>query len=131
MKVLIELPDVITDADGNLYEATGEFRKPKKSEHYFSVYSNVCVANFDFSSESHIILRRKWTWPEWLKGWGIAMDVNGSCFVFAKRPERNTYTWQPQDDSSFFRWCPEMLGPPPVITDWTQPVLNPNYKGDA
>ena len=130
MKVLIELPDVIRDKSGNEYEATGERRPPKTHDTFLGVDCVAHVAAFDFR-DNHIILRRKWTWPTWLEGWGIAMDANGSCFAFAKRPERSTYTWQPQYDGAFFRWCPKLLGPPPPITDWTQPILNPNYKGDA
>lgn len=129
MKYLIELPDVIKDEDGNEYEPTGEFRKPKKGEHFFSVYSTVCVAIYDFSSESHIILRRKWMWPTWLKGWGIAMDANGRIYVFAEKPIREIVTWQPIN-GGFVQWVPEVLGPPPPITDWTKPILNPNYKSE-
>jgi len=130
MKVLIDLPDVIRDADGNEYEATGEYRAPNKGDWHLWGRTTPSIACRDMVGD-YIILRRKWTWPAWLKGWGIAMDANGTCYAFATKPELSIYTWHPDEDGAFFRWYPEMLGPPPPITDWTQPVLNPNYKGDV
>jgi hypothetical protein len=123
----INLPDEIKDADGVLYEPTGEWRPAKKGEAVVNSYGNVDIASFDFSG-SHIILRPKWQWPAWLKGWGFAMDKGGGIYFHVNKPRQTEFDWDSGDQIFCADDFPSIGIPVPSITDWTQPVVNPNWK---
>lgn len=126
---LIKFETPIVYVDGNQYEPV-EFRIPKKGEHFIRDDGVVWIGTCDHY-QPRIILRRKWTWPEWLGGWGFAMDKNGEVFWYgAKATKGDTIEWvgcasMPVDRIA--KLCPTFT--PPTITDWTKPVLNPNWKG--
>lgn len=129
MKYLIDLPDVIKDADGNEYESTGEFRRTTGPDEWLLNINGV-AERWSLARPSdgrYIILRRKWTWPTSLKGWGIAKDEGGDIYVYSAPAEMDDGIWFSTNEV-FLEWIEEILGPPPTITDWTQPILNPNYK---
>ena len=91
MKFLIELPDVIKDVAGNEYEPTGEYRVA--SNEWVLVDGVAVNTRGIFNPNRYVILRRKWTWPAWLKGCGITMDEDGSVFLHPEEPERHVQTW--------------------------------------
>lgn len=112
------------------YEATGEFRFPRKGESHLEWpdMNNIMVAGLDYVHKRHIILRKKWQWPEWLKLPYIAMDHNGEWFAFSEKPTKYDTDW----DGGLFA-CPLSAKyfdfTPPECTDWTQSLLkNPNAK---
>jgi len=130
MKHLVELPDVIKDAAGNEYEPTGEYRVA--SNEWILVDGVAVNTRAICNLNKYVILRHKWTWPAWLKGWGIAMDKNGRSFVYAEKVQQGSGGW---DNGGNFISIVALLNftdfTPPVITDWTIPVLNPNWKGGS
>ena len=132
MKVLIDLPDVIKDADGNEYEATGERRPPKRGE-YLLWDRGVALAAMNDMQGDYIILRRKWTWPSWLGGWGFASESSGRVRWYQCRPDIQpgvcAYSGVAMSIADLQKISPTFT--PPVITDWTKPILNPYYKGNA
>jgi hypothetical protein len=112
------------------YEATGECRCPCIGEYYLSQDSAI-LAGFTFSAEKHIILRKKYVWPEWLKGWGFVRLKNRDVVELLIDPGiLNCDGWDIK--------CPrryvvadtlKLMGVPvPDITEWDRPVLNPNYS---
>ncbi len=140
MKYQIELPDEIKDSHGQVYEPTGEHRRPRTGEYFLVNHVQRDPSEADewaakrAINDDHAIarpiLRPKWTWPSWLGGWGIAKDERGSAYWYEKPAScgksqwSNTGTYQPVTQL-------QLLAPtftPPVISDWTKPVLNPNWK---
>lgn len=131
----IHLDETKLIKDGKQYEPTGEFRKPIAGEVMLTAKGpEKAVHNQMFSK---IILRETWTWPSWLKGWGIAMDSDGSIWLHEHEPvyEADTGEWIPGkvasaiglDDDGVFRWwlTDHSMSAPPVTRD--KPILNPNY----
>jgi hypothetical protein len=134
MKYEIELPDVLK-LDGVKYEPTGEFREPKHKEVFINVLGEVEEANHSFSGDKRIILRPVWTWPEELKGWGIVKSKDSKeLFWFEACPVRDSVCWVPAWKTESVRLavlCEAIGFTPPVITDWTKPIVNPNWKGEV
>jgi hypothetical protein len=120
----INLPDEIKDADGVLYEPTGEWRCPKRGERFLESDGTANNAVGDFRYVNAIILRPKWHWPAWLKAKCIAMDENGCIWAYRDMPTRASQMWI--GGGNTVRWHEALLGPAPPITDWQTPIINPN-----
>lgn len=142
MKYEIELPDEIKDEVGTMYEPTGEYRKPRPGDffaanHYTSNDIEVKSCLRDNHAIARIILRPKWTWPSWLGGWGFTKG-RGGYICWTSEPvvkNSNEGVWQRYGDCEIVPAdALKLIYPgfiPPVITDWTKPVLNPNWNKDA
>lgn len=133
VKYQIELPDEIRDAAGNRYEPTGEWRRPKKGEWLLNIVGCAEKAAYDFEIHYYPILRPIWQWPDWLGGWGIASDIKGELYWYQK-PARSVFnTWLSDSGPACSVDVIAAIHPsfvPPTITDWTQPVINPKWKGE-
>ncbi len=127
----ITLPELVLD--GVRYEPTGEYREPLKGEWLLNDSRRVQVAHENWFCSRHI-LRPIWTWPEWLKGWGIVKNGEGGLLVLCQSPVSIR-----SPSSKLWDFCnvrAETLGTfeihcdftPPVITDWTKPIINPRWK---
>ena len=75
------------------WEPTGEFRVPKKDDHYYIRGGRVETAYDDFKTDSHLIIRGKWKWPEWLTAEWIAMDERGVWFAYLNEPSHGVNSW--------------------------------------
>jgi len=53
-KVTVDMPDL---PDG--WEYTGEYRLPKKGDHYFTAFRGVSKASFSFKNDNQLIVKRK------------------------------------------------------------------------
>lgn len=132
MKVEIELPDELKDKNGNLYEPTGEYRVLKAEE--FRLNSlGIVVESFGQGGNPQIVLQPKWIWPRGLAGWGIAVDKNvNNLYWYEVEPKKLNDYWR-NTTSKFLYIDSDIKAMIPAlaylaITDWTKPVLNPNYK---
>lgn len=135
MQTQITITIELSEADAAKYEATGEFRKPLGGEYYF--WDDGKIYQKSHSREAikeAFIFRPKpepYKWPEWLKGWGFAMDKGGKIYWYEDEPSMGNGKWNEKESEvcevGFFA----TLGIPiPTITDWTKPVINPNWKGE-
>lgn len=112
------------------YEATGEFRVPKKGEHFIASINGFgdrfYLATYDYDDGiNRIILRPVWKWPEFVKpGTWLAMDKNGNWVFYETQPQIESIgvqtEWLPKGCAfvlagafkSFFNFTP------PPCTDW-------------
>lgn len=124
----IKLPRLVRD--GVEYEPTGECRSPRNGEWYLQPGWSPFQASFDYTdTDTYPILRPVWKWPEWLQGWGFAMDDCGNVYWFENEPIRGATMWNNNHGITIQSNAFDVLGiPVPEITDWRVPVLNPNYK---
>lgn len=132
MKLTIDIPDVVCDREGNRYEPTGDFRLPVTGDKFFMHGDHVGHATGDYTSLPCIILRPVWTWPDALKGWGIAADRDGQLWWHEKEAILDESEWDSDGEIFYIEPAATMLGfTPPTIHDWTKPILNPRWKGSA
>ena len=113
------------------------FREPLKGESYLSSGatrgSSIREAGQNFCdmggpTESYLIVRRRWKWPEWLTAEWIAMDANGNWVGYATEPDMGAVSWNSGGESFFVSPRLTVFGPPPR-TDWKQSKRrNPNAK---
>ena len=125
----IMLPRLVRD--GVEYEPAGEFRVPLDREYWLNACGEVSRNVNSNSVLPHAILRPAWKWPEWLGGWGFAMDKDGLIYWHEHEPRQRHSDWGMQDGRMFAASDIVLTHPSfyvPTITDWTQPILNPNYK---
>lgn len=121
--VLIEIPDG--------YELIkAEAQLPKKGESYLCINDGVIYeAAFDYSEEKHVIVRKQWQWPSWLKARWIAMDNTGEWYAWiCNKPHiEDTKMWLAQGYCRLD--CGHFDFTPPPCTDWTQSLMeNPNVQ---
>lgn len=131
MKYEIELPDVMIDVKGNQYEPTGEYRQPNPGEYFLDDENTVCYVGRSRLAARYPILRPTWTWPEWLSGWGFALDSDGNFYWYENEPVKSDKDWDTENEikpvritDNIRRMIPSL---PPLPTDWKKPILNPNY----
>lgn len=116
MKTTITIPDELLTRKCVQYEPTGEFRRPKEGE-WCLTGRYIVQADHDWKKESAIILRRKWTWPEWLDAERIA-DNGAGAFICLK--DGSTWTVEA------LRWfLPALRDLPPIEPG--KPLVNPKY----
>lgn len=131
MKYEIELPDVMADVNGSQYEPTGEYRQPNPGEYFLDGENTVCYVGRSRLAARYPILKPKWTWPEWLDGWGFALDSDGSFYWYAEEPEEGESYWNPENITKAVPITDNtrLMLPslPPLPTDWKKPILNLNY----
>ena len=136
MKYEIDLPDLI-GPDGTRYEPTGEFRRTNKGEFYLYCDGLVYFADIPSTGLRHILrpVAPPYEWPAGLRGWGWAMDANGMVFLYTNEPERNVTSWTciATRGGVIAPLTVELITghKPPQITDWREPVRNPNWEGNA
>lgn len=134
---LITLPVPICNfSDGDEYEPTGEFRRPRIGDyyavnHYETDELQVKLAADNDHAICRIILRPNWKWPTELKGWGFAKDpgARGWVWWYETEPTRGTGSWHHKKGGvcKAVSLLAAFGISPPEITDWRVPVLNPNY----
>ena len=130
MKYEIELPDVL-ELGRVRYEPTGEFRNVKDGEVFLNS-SGMCERSCHDLGFPRIILRPVWTWPDALKGWGIAADRDGQLWWHETEAILDESEWDSDGEIFDIEPAATMLGfTPPTIHDWTKPILNPRWKGSA
>ena len=130
MKYEIDLPD-LTGSDGTRYEPTGEYRRPKIGDWFLDTTERICRAGTNSFSGRYIILRPvapPYVWPEGLRGWGWAMDENGSVYLFLDQPAMRDGKWFGRGVYQAEAVTAITGHKPPVITDWRVPVRNPNWE---
>ena len=105
------------------------FRKPKEGERYLSVeYELPTEALFDFETKLHLIVRRRWKWPEWLTAEWIFCNCHETWFATNSDPIQVNTGFQSVNavaitTNNYFQFTP------PHCTDWTQSKRrNPNAK---
>lgn len=129
MKYEIDLQEKYVGTDGKEYVPTGEFRKPKRGE--WIVFDTHAEVMLNDSDAFHLILKEKWTWPWWLSGWGFALDNDGKFYWYEHRPVKFGKYWSPKNETMAVQITDNvrLMFPslPPLPTDWTKPILNPNY----
>lgn len=106
------------------YEATGEFRCPELGELYISrgQTHQACFQNY---ASDHLILRKKWQWPDWLKAPWIAMDSNGTWWAYTQPPTIDGPSWFGGDPVRLSEY--HLHFTPPPCDDWTKSLRkNPN-----
>lgn len=101
-------------------------RPPKEGESYW--YRDHAVQSVDdWTSEPMIIVRRKWTWPSWLKARWYCEEADGRQFIGNKdEPRQFNDMWRARGlyfvDSAF-------VDIPKIGGDWRQSLReNPNWK---
>lgn len=101
------------------FEVTGEFRPADSGDAWLAYRGAVCHGRSNFAVP---ILRRTWTWPEWVKpGTWIAMDATGDWWFYDHEPECFTATWSSGAGRGLsvnedFRHFMDFT--PPPCTDW-------------
>ncbi len=107
------------------YEATGEYRPVKVGEYYLSDAARG-ITHQGPASADFPILRRKWTWPAWLKAPYIAMDENGGWTAYNNPPYLCPGYWNA--GGRHLSSLQEMTDfTPPPCTDWRQSLTANPY----
>ena len=128
------------DEDSKDYELTGEYRVPKiisgtpydrcETEPY--LYDGRIMWDRTFAKQLICRKKYKYDWPPFLKGWGFIKTP--CCMYLSLKPvPRAGYIWDFYGlNKSEYVAVSSLLSyidfVPPVITDCSKPVLNPNYK---
>jgi hypothetical protein len=118
------------------YHAEAEFREPLSGEIFIDRYGLVCCSKDDTITYPRIILKKQYEWPSWCKAWGWCMDRNGSIYLHTSESSIDHTSGLWRTNSKFgtatYKGIIQKLFdiPTPVITDWTQPILNPNWKAE-
>lgn len=80
----------------------------------------------------HVIVRRVWQWPSWLKVAAIAMDEDGCWWTFSAIPKCCDDQGQWSGYSLWIIEQSELDFTPPPCTDWRQSLrLNPNREAKS
>lgn len=109
--------------------AEPEVRVPRPGEWWLWNRDAMRVCKDDVLCNRYPILRRSWTWPEWLKAGWIAMDANGEWWAFTEEPVVDTCdTYWDEYDSDVCNLSNACLDfTPPPCDDWRQSKRrNPN-----
>ncbi len=130
------------DEDSKDYELTGEYRVPKiisgtpydrcETEPY--LYDGRIMWDRTFAKQLICRKKYKYDWPPFLKGWGFVKTYNG-IYLSLKPIYFVGSSWDFSNLNGFVDYisAQRLLTfvdfVPPVITDCTKPVLNPNYRG--
>lgn len=116
-KVEIDIPDG--------YEFV-RYDKPKEGELFLDADDAVIAARFTLAYSKHVIVRKSWKWPPWLKYDWVAQDHNGKWYAFENEPSRSASTWHPIGDFVMVSSRRFDFTPPPC-DDWRQSLRrNPN-----
>lgn len=101
-------------------------RTPKEGEFYW--YRDHAVQSVDdWTSEPMIIVRRKWTFPSWLKARWYYECSNGVRFVSCSKPYIDNRQYWVHTDAAIP--LGEMFDIPKIGGDWRQSLReNPNWK---
>jgi hypothetical protein len=141
MKIELDTSVFLSTQDSENYELTGEYRVPQiisgtpydrcETEPY--LHDGRIMWDRTFAKQ--LICRKKYRydWPPFLQGWGI---VKTPCYMYLclKPVPRAGSSWDFYGlNKSEYIAVSSLLTfvdfVPPVITDCSKPVLNPNYKG--
>lgn len=102
------------------------FRLPKKDEIFLIDGKRVERAASDYQYVPQLIVRRKWTWPSWLKARWYAEDANGSQWAYEQMPVRDEVEWHASPPMCRLD---EFFDIPRIGGDWKQSMReNPNWK---
>ena len=104
------------------------WRLAKAGENYF-LNRQVRTAEVDHALGEVIIVRRKWTWPSWLKARWYAEDADGSQWGYMQKPGMFSDRWE-TDGVTMARFD-EWFEIPKIGGDWRQSLReNPNWRSD-
>ena len=92
------------------------FRKVRAEEH--AVWDGYARMFPDDSVCSHLVVRRKWQWPEWLTAEWIAMNQDGQWWGHECEPRQSEYAWYSTGKLCWLSSGMLAFTPPPC-TDWT------------
>jgi len=119
----VEIPEGYELADAVM-------RCPTTTDYWIDDYGQLKEPDEKFStwkSFRAVILKKKWTWPEWLIAKYIAMQSNEEWYAFAERPTLVTDCWYPDCPSCRLTGIVQMEFP--VGMDWRQSLMrNPNKE---
>jgi hypothetical protein len=119
------------------YEATGEFRLPKKGDYFLNSCGDLNLSTNDWNNSNYmnsyanqrIILRKKYQWPTWLKARYIAMDKDKGWWAYDSRPILYERGWKIGEGRAFNLRHNLVDFTPPECSDWTKSLMeNPNYQ---